>query len=262
MLAASIYPLLALLAGTARAQSTTTATVLIPDWCVTQAQPTVTVLGQGDMTTYSYSCSIDSSAVSSASAHASDVAASARSKASEMKSKWDPRVTGKPNDHNKRTLDFFGKRDDTCYGWNAFEACIPWEITQGPSIWAVHFTNNIVALDQECTFGQGGIASGPATCTASGRLDPELWGRGDGPHTHTFVKSDVDRYWIRNAVSVTMGGIAQATTAKVSGSGSAQAASGSPGVQSTGVGVPLSIPTGAVAMVVGAGGILAAALAL
>lgn len=275
----SIHALLALLAATASAQSTTTATVLVPDWCVTQATPTVTVVGQGDLTTYSYSCSYDTSAVSSASAKASQIRESARSKASSLRG--DPRATDRPdndndddnnNDRRRRSLNFFGRRDDSCYGWDAFEGCIPWEVTQGPSTWAVHYTaTGIVALNQECSFGSGGVSSGDATCTASGRLDPSVWGNGDGPRTRTFAKSDVDRFWIRNTVAATAGGSAVATgsattaattAATVSGTNFVLLASQSAGAQSTGVAAPMAIPTGALAMAIGAGGILAAAIAL
>lgn len=93
-----------------------------------------------------------------------------------------------------------------------FDACIPWEITQGPSYWAVHYTaTDVGGLDQECTFGDGGVENGPATCTASGRLDPNIWGDGDDSHTHTFEKTDVDEYFIRNTVPVTAGGEPLAT---------------------------------------------------
>jgi hypothetical protein len=119
---------LALAAGAA-AQTTTTATILIPDWCVTQSVPTVTVLGSGDLTTYSYSCSIDSAAVSSASAKASSIAESAQAKASELKASLatlgkpkDPKETEQPD--TKRWLQKMGamKRDSSyeCFGWDAF----------------------------------------------------------------------------------------------------------------------------------------------
>ncbi|KAH7385917.1 hypothetical protein BKA66DRAFT_461129 [Pyrenochaeta sp. MPI-SDFR-AT-0127] len=266
----NFYTLVAFLAATAGAQSTTTATVLVPDWCVTQAQPSVTVLGQqDDLTTYSYICSTNAAAASSASAHVSGVIESARSR-------WenDARVTGWVRDSDRRRSlnDFelnFKKRDDDCYGWNAaLEGCIPWKITQGAGTWAVHYTvTATLALDQECTFGSGGIASGPATCTASGRLDPSVWGNGDGPRTRTFSKSDVDRFWIRNTVPVTAGGnyvatSSGSTTTGTVASSSLRTATVSAGALSTGVGVPISIPTGAVAVAVGAGGILAAALVL
>lgn len=270
MHASDLYTLIALLAATASAQSatTSTATVLIPDWCVTQTQPAVTVLGQQDgLTTFSYGCpspSITNTAaiVSSVSARASSLLQSARSRASQVRASLE---SARPTGNNRRSLnafDFEKRQDDTCYGWNAdpYNACIPWEIIQGPSTWAVHLTvTSSVALDQECTFGSGGVASGPATCTASGRLDPGLWGgAGDASRTRTFASSDVDRYFIRNAVPVTAGG--PTTTSTVSGSATRTAASG--GRQTTGAAAPRSIPTGAVVMAVGAGGIFAAALGL
>jgi hypothetical protein len=211
------------LTAIATAQSTTEATLLLPDLCVTQSAPTVTVVNtQDSLTTYSYSCSIDSAAVSSASAKASQVRESAQNKASEVRASLatmlpkDPKESEKPDD--KRWLAAMKQRDSSfeCYGLDAFDACIPWEITQGPSFWAVHYTaTNVVGVEQECTFGDGGVASGPATCTASGRLDPEIWGDGDGSHTETFAKTEVDDFYIRNTVMVTMGGEAapQATTA-------------------------------------------------
>jgi hypothetical protein len=280
----ALHALLALLATPILSQTTHTATVLIPDWCVTQSAPTVTVLGTAsDLTTYSYSCSIDSSAVSSASAKASSIAGAAQSRASALKASLSANPPGArtkdPNNNNnnnnpqtKRGLDLVGKRDNSCYGFDSFEACIPWEITQGPSIWAVHYTvTGIVALDQECSFGNGGVSSGAATCTASGRLDPSVWGNGDGPRTHTFQKNDVDMFWIRNTVSVTeSGGAVVTTTGLASGSRSGNATvgasqtgqSGSVAAQSTALGVSFAVPTGVVAMVVGAGGVLVAALAL
>jgi hypothetical protein len=169
------------------------------------------------------------------------------------------------------------KRDGDCYNWNnwgfnSYSACIPWEITQGPSIWAVHYTlTNIGALDQECSFGQGGVASGPATCTASGRLDPGVWGDGDGVRTHTFAKGDVERYWIRDVVGVTSGGDggggAGPTTTTWTGTGAgprqtAGAVQGNDVAGSTGAGVVIAMPTGMVAMAIGAGGVLFGALAL
>lgn len=217
-----------------------------------------------DLTTYSYSCSVDTSAVSSASAKASSIAGDAKSRASELKAS----LQGlKPTDKPDVRRAMLGRRDDTCYGWDAFDACIPWEITQGPSLWAVHYTvTGIVALDQECTFGPGGVASGAATCTADGRLDPEVWGRGDGPRTHTFPKSDVDLFWIRDTVGVTeAGGVVAATSVSGTRSGFAEQSrsvvAGSQ-EQSVGLGGVVAMPTGLVAMGVGAGGVLMAALAL
>jgi hypothetical protein len=271
MFTQQLYALIPLLAGTALAQTTTTATILIPDWCITQSTPTVTVVNRAsDLTTYSYSCSIDSSAVSSASAHASSVVNSALAHASEVRASLGVNVDIPP---------IHTKRDDSCWGWNggwnggwSGNACIPWEITQGPSIWAVHYTvTGIVALDQECRFGAGGVESGDATCTADGRLDPGVWGGGDGPRTHTFGKDDVDRYWIRNAVSVTANGGAGPTTTTMgsgsrSGSGIAAAREtavrGNDVAGSTGGGVMIAMPTGMVAMAIGAGGVLFGAIAL
>jgi hypothetical protein len=204
------------LAATAAAQTTTEATLLLPDLCVTQSAPTVTVVNvQDTLTTYSYSCSIDSAAVSSASAKASQIAESAQNKASEVRASLATFLPGGfkedkdiPEDRRRRAEGSM-KRDSSfeCYGFDAFDACIPWEITQGPSYWAVHYTGtNIAAVNQECTFGEGGVANGPATCTGSGRLDPEIWGDGDGSHTETFAKTEVDDFFIRNTVAVTMGG--------------------------------------------------------
>ncbi|KAH7380322.1 hypothetical protein DE146DRAFT_293111 [Phaeosphaeria sp. MPI-PUGE-AT-0046c] len=274
MLSSIILPLLPILAGTALAQSTTTATVLIPDWCITQASPTVTVVNSDrDLTTYSYSCSVDSSAVSSASAKASSAAANARSHVSEV-------LASLPGVNVPIHTNF--ARRDNCYGfgWDSWRgsACIPWEVTQGPSLWAVHYTNShIGGLDQECTFGPGGVASGQATCTGNGRLDPGVWGRGDGTRTHTFDQGDVDRFWIRNTVAVTLGagatgGAAQPSTTTYSG-GSVSVIGGAGARQtavqgnqfaaeSTGGGVMMAMPTGLVAMAVGAGGVLFGAIAL
>lgn len=131
----------------------------------------------------------------------------------------------------------------------------------------MHYTlTNIVALDQECTFGAGGVAEGPATCTASGRLDPGVWGDGDGVRTRTFNKDDVQRYWGRDVVQVTAGG-AQATTTRWTGTGlapsrTAAAVQGNDVAGSTGGGVVMPLPTGMVTMAVGAGGVLFWALAL
>ena len=257
MLSSIFYSVLALAAATAGAQSTKTATVLIPDWCLTQAQPTVTAMGQGDLTTYSYSCSINSAAVSSASERAFRDSESARSKASLGRSRvndakpTDSHNNKSNNDNNNQrrslpSFHAFGKRDGDCYGWNAFEACIPWEITQGASTWAVRYTaGGIGALSQECTFGSGGVASGAATCTASGRLDPGIWGVGNGPRTHTFAKNDVDRFWIRNTVAVTAGG--RAATTGAASSSRAVAPSATAGAENMAMGAEIPI-TGLVAM--------------
>lgn len=273
---ANFYAIIAFAAATASAQSTTTATVLVPDWCVSQAQPTVTVLGQQDaLTTYSYICPTSAVPTSSALSHASAVLESARSRASEAMSRWESgaRVTAwvRGAEQRRSFLDSkvdFRKRDEDCFGWNvSFDGCIPWEITQGESTWAVHYTvAGVRALDQECSFGSGGVASGPATCTATGRLDASVWGTGDGTRTRTFSKTDVDRYWIRNTVPVTVSATSQATGSSSTTTGTASSSgvlpAASAGALSSGVGVPKSIPTGAVAMAVGAGGIFAAALAL
>lgn len=203
---------LAVAASTA-AQTTTTATLLIPDWCVTQSQPSVTVLGsQSDLTTYSFSCTTDYSKISSAAAKASGLEESAKSKASALRASLGvpPEETDKPKPRGLLfNADSNEKRDSSyeCYGWDAFDACIPWEITQGASYWAVKLsTTDVGGLYQTCTFGDGGVANGPATCTASGRLDPGIWGDGDGSHTETFAKTDVDEFYIRNTVPVTAGG--------------------------------------------------------
>jgi hypothetical protein len=262
MFTPTLYALLPLLVRTALAQTATTATVLIPDWCITQSSPTVTVLASAnDLTTYSYSCSIDSSAISSASARASSALNSALAHASQVRASLGVDI---PPIHTKR--------DSTCWGWdNSWngDACIPWEITQGPSIWAVHYTvTGVVALDQECSFGSGGVVSGAATCTADGRLDPGVWGGGDGPRTHTFGKEDVDRFWIRDAVRVTVNGAAGPTTTTGLASGGAAGAretavqGNDVAAGSTGGGVVIAMPTGMVAMAIGAGGILFGAIAL
>lgn len=263
----TLYPLLSLLVGTTTlAQTTTTATILIPDWCITQSAPTVTVINRDrDLTTYSYSCSVDSSAMSSASAKANSIAGDAKSRASAkvasagLKPTWVPGAV---------------KRDNDCYGWNngwgynSWEACIPWEITQGASVWAVHYTaTGVVALDQECSFGAGGVYSGAATCTASGRLDPGVWGGGEGPRTHTFSRSDVDRFWVKDVVSVTGGGGGYGAGVAASSTGTAAGVrqtglQGNNAVQSTGGGMEIAMPSGLVAIGFGAGGILVAALAL
>lgn len=272
MFTTTILPLLPLLACTALAQSTTTATVLIPDWCITQASPTVTVVASSaDLTTYSYSCSVDSSAVSSASAKASSEVADARAHVSNVLASLDVNVPIHTN----------LARRDGCYGfgWGGWQgsACIPWEVTQGPSIWAVHYTNtHIGGLDQECTFGAGGVASGQATCTGNGRLDPGVWGWGDGTRSHTFNVDDVDRYWVRNTVAVTVGGAgvtggaAQPRTTTYSGGSVSVIAPARQTVvqgnevqaESAGGGASIAMPTGLMAMAVGAGGVLFGAIAL
>lgn len=235
------------LAATTTAQTMTSATLLLPDLCVTQSSPTVTIVNtQDSLTTYSYSCSIDSAAVSSASAKASQIKESAQNKASEVRASLatmfpeDPRESDKPgndNDNKPENDDKdkdeendndndkpwpIKKRDSSfeCYGLDAFDACIPWEITQGPSYWAVHYTaTHVAGFDQECTFGEGGVASGAATCTASGNVDPEIWGDGDGSHTETFAKTEVDMFYIRNTVQVTIGGGGQAQATGGGGNG-------------------------------------------
>ncbi|KAL5119671.1 hypothetical protein ACEQ8H_002517 [Pleosporales sp. CAS-2024a] len=271
MLASTIVQLVCLVAAPALAATTTTATVLIPNWCITASSPTVTVVNSAsDLTTYSYSCSVDSSAASSASAAAS----AGRLRASA--------ALASAGIHHTQVA----KRDDGyCYndwnhGWGGgdWSACIPWEVTQGPSIWAVHYTlTNIVALDQECTFGAGGVASGPATCTASGRLDPGVWGNALGVRTHTFASDDVQRYWIKDVVRVTAGSApsnnaatatATATATRRTGTAlaptqAASAVQGAVAQESAGRGVVMAIPTGLAAMyALGAGGVLFGALAL
>lgn len=258
MAAKSALLTLFVLATTASA-ATTTATLLLPNVCVTKATPAVTIIGQANgLTTYSYSCSINTAAVSSAEAKASSIVASVERKASELEAslnKWLP--TGLP----KRDIEVavLEKRAGECYGWNAFEACIPWVVTQGASYWAVRVTAPaVVGVEQVCTFGDGGVASGPATCTASGRIDPQIWGTGGGSHTETFAKSQVDNHFIRNTVVATTG----TGTPVTNSAGATVGFAGSNNGNSRGVAAPAALPTGAVAMMAGAGGILVAALAL
>ncbi|KAF2014837.1 hypothetical protein BU24DRAFT_463581 [Aaosphaeria arxii CBS 175.79] len=271
---------LAALTTTAVGQSTATATLLLPDWCVTQSQPAVTILGANSLTTYSYSCSTDTAAMSSASAKASKLGESARQKASEVQASLgvteakNPRPTDDSRDNIARyARGLVHERDSSyeCYGFDAFDACIPWEITQGESFWAVHYTaTDVGGVDQECTFGEGGVQNGPATCTASGRLDPNIWGDGDGSHTETFAKTEVDDFYIRNTVVATFGSQAAGTSGGVSGSitpaitgtATATGTAAAVNVESPGLAAPRSVPTGAMLMVAGAGGILAAAIAL
>ncbi|PSN66230.1 hypothetical protein BS50DRAFT_410366 [Corynespora cassiicola Philippines] len=291
--------MLSLLSAVATAQTTTTATILVPDWCVTQSAPTVTVLGQNSMTTYSYSCSIDTGAISSALADASGIANSALSAAQSLaeslgaevpiptqKPDWVPDVDididRRRSSPNPQALYHPMHKRNDCFGYDMVDACIPWEVTQGASYWAVHYTMaGLMGLDQECKFGDGGVESGPATCTATGRIDPEVWGGTDGVHTQTFQKTDVDKWFIRNTVAVTAGGPAGefrsssfwietletlvltiffiATNAAPAGTG----ASGAADPEATGLAVPgNSVPTGVMAWAAGAGGVLAAALAL
>ena len=72
-------------------------------------------------------------------------------------------------------------------------------------------TKNVAALDQECSFGKGGVAAGPATCTASGRLDPKVWGAGNGIRTHVFDSHEINWYWIRDVVVATAGALCPLT---------------------------------------------------
>ena len=262
----NLYTVFALLAATTGtyAQSTGSATVLIPDWCVTQATPTVTATGQGDLTTYSYLCPSNSVIVSSITARASSALESARSRASEVRSSLEARITGDSNDRRSFGFSNVKRQDDTCYGWGAFDGCIPWEVTQGTSTWAAHYTRaNVVSIDQQCSFGDGGVSSGSATCTGSGRLDPAVWGDGDGSRTRTFAQTDVDRYWIRNGVAITSGGGPLPTNGATTTTGTASpTTTGAGDSQSTGMAAPRSVPTVAVAMFAGAGGLFAAAFAL
>jgi hypothetical protein len=201
-----LAPLLFALSATA--QSTTTATILLPDVCVTQSTPTVTVLGANSLTTYSYGCTVNSALVSSGLARASSALADASSVVNAAQSKVSDLLT---NIAFPTKIPGFGneaKRDDNdCFGFGGFDVCIPWEVTQGPSYWAVHYTAaGVGGISQECSFGDGGVASGAATCTGSGRLDTAVWGDGTGVHTKTFSKEDVDKHWVRNTVAVTAGG--------------------------------------------------------
>ncbi|KAF2180967.1 hypothetical protein K469DRAFT_753054 [Zopfia rhizophila CBS 207.26] len=250
-----------LLSATAAAETTTVATILIPNWSVTAQNPTVTVLGsQADRTTYSISCSIDTSKVLSASAKASSVKSEMEDfKTSMQSTKGKP--TGVPDSRVKRWDG----------GWGGpWEACIPWEITQGPSTWAVHYTaTDVWSMERECTFGNGGIGNGDATCIARGTLDPDIWGE-SGTATHTFHRSDVDDVFLTQTLSVTAGGKAVETgtgspasvTSVLTDSRGTPTATAIVAAQNTGLAARLAVPTGAVAMVGAAGGILAAALAL
>jgi hypothetical protein len=90
--------------------------------------------------------------------------------------------------------------------------------------------------------------------------------------TRTFERGDVERYWIRDVIDVTgdgsgNAGAAQATTTTWTGTGvlpsrTAGAVHGNDVAESTGGGIPMSMPTGMLAVAIGAGGVLFGALAL
>jgi hypothetical protein len=163
-------------------------------------------LGENSLTTYSYGCTINTALLSSGLARASSLLGDASSLLNVAQSKASDLLTNIALPTNIPGFGDKAKRDD-CLGLGNLDVCVPWEVTQGASYWAVHMTAaGVGGVAQECSFGEGGVESGAATCTASGNLDTAIWGDGKGSHTKTFAKSEVDEHFVRNTVAVTAGG--------------------------------------------------------
>ena len=224
-MATTLLPLL-LLASLTSAQTTSTATILLPNVCTLQAEPSVTIVAQNnDLTTYTYNCSnyvqptrdfTPFTSKPSTTTTTSPIPTSNTTDSlslytlSESSSVF--RISNAPTITNRHRIPTATGVayivDDRC-DRIATEGCIPWEITQGASFWGVYATvfvnlDAYVTLEarQECTFGDGGIASGSATCEVRElRTNATDFWYATGSRI-TLAKSMVDRYFVRNTVAV------------------------------------------------------------
>jgi len=227
-MATTLLPLLLLLASLTSAQTTSTATILLPNVCTLQAEPSVTIVAQNnDLTTYSYNCAnyvqptrqfipftsqpspTTTSPVPTANATDSLSLYTLSKLPATFSIPRAPTITGWRRIATATAGGVAYTIDRTCGRASPTEGCIPWEITQGASFWGVHVTvfinlNTYVTLEarQECTFGDGGIASGSATCEVKElRTNATDFWYATGSRI-TVAKSMVDRYFVRNTVAV------------------------------------------------------------
>ncbi|KAF2474935.1 uncharacterized protein BDR25DRAFT_301505 [Lindgomyces ingoldianus] len=172
-------------------------------------------------------------------------------------------ITGLPTNFPIQTAKARVRRDD-----NSTD-CEPYTIIQGPSTWEFHLTDPIPGawtLDMSCTFGDGGLTTADATCTGAAR--GEIVGNQTGTSTVTFAHTDLvssSIFETVNVVSATAAPTGSVSSSRASGSapGPASGSTASATAHSTGLAPALPLPTGGVmALVGGAAGIFAAALAL
>ncbi|ORX97004.1 hypothetical protein BCR34DRAFT_578215 [Clohesyomyces aquaticus] len=247
--------LVALWAAVASAQSTVTVVNLLYN------DTTLTFKGSdASATTYYHACSVSTGSVPSIS-----TATASRQGAGTLTLLP---LTGPPTNFPTQTAKARLRRDSS-----DDLPCELYTIVQGPSTYQFHLTDAVpgaFTYDLDCKFGNGGVLSGDGTCsgTADGSDAGPLKGTTTGTFPHSMLSS-IDAFVTANVVSAT-----DTATPAGSGSGSssgssktpAASASGSgtkaPGAQSTGLAASVPLPTGAIALVGGAAGILAAVIAL
>ncbi|KAF2179484.1 hypothetical protein K469DRAFT_753874 [Zopfia rhizophila CBS 207.26] len=248
-----------LLAASASAQSTVV--VLDP---FNLGHSTLTIKGENPTaTTYEHTCPSDKaggigSAISSiagaASSALSDAGSIASSLARQNTLALTP-ITAIPTSfpRNRRRDD---DNDDS-------DVCEPYTIIQGPSTWEYKMTDPVPGawtVNAQCKFGNGGFTSGDATCTIS--QDGSIVATtATAALTTTAKAADWSSLQAISTMTVVSGSAGSTTTGGAAASGRA---SGSPTAsQSEGFAASLPLPTGLpIALVGGAAGILAAAIAL
>ncbi|KAF2113068.1 hypothetical protein BDV96DRAFT_648684 [Lophiotrema nucula] len=133
------------------------------------------------------------------------------------------------------------ENEDFCEG--------PYTIIQGPSTWQFHLTDSdpgAWTVDANCNW-EGASTAADLTCTAS---QSGSFVTGDKVSTTVWKASDLSSFGGYQTVVV----VSASTTGSVAASATAS--------QSSGIAPPMPFPTGAMALVGGAAGLFAAAIAL
>jgi len=155
--------------------------------------------------------------------------------------------------------------------------CEPYTIKQGASTWEMHLTDpspGVWTVDMNCSW-KGTMTAADFTCTAT--VDGNYVEKTDrGTTTTTMPSGSVSEFGAINTVTVlgasgaaasgtplSSGASPSASGSNASGSGAARSGSGTASpTPSTGFAPTRPLPTGAMALVGGAAGVFAAALAL
>jgi hypothetical protein len=145
-------------------------------------------------------------------------------------------------------------------GDDDYELCEPFTLKQGASTWEIHMTDPLPGawtVDMNCKW-QGAITNADLTCVATvdgfAVTDKAL----RGTTTTTLFKDELSTMELIGAVAVVTS--SGAASASKSSSGAASGAAGA--TPSTGFAPAGPLPTGVMALVGGAAGVFAAALAL
>ncbi|KAH7072674.1 hypothetical protein BKA63DRAFT_48477 [Paraphoma chrysanthemicola] len=242
---------MALFAGSTAAQSTVTVFNLF------QFQSTLTQVGaDSTATTYKFDCPANNAGISA-------VPSQLRPTPDASGAVITPAPSPTPRARLARQLS----ADEPDYSF-----CEPFTLKQGPSTWEFHLTDPspgawtvdmgcnwkaaMTAADLTCTYTQSGYVPSPSV---------------RGVSTSIFSKAEASDMEVFQVVTiVTASGAASPSASRTSGSGtsvpsasrSASASGSAAASQSTGLAPAGPLPTGAVALVGGAVGIFAAALAL